>query len=82
MVIPEHTEIAYADGGHERANHLVKLARRGSKNASECRVPHVKKWLYCGFRHRVALSFALSLVCSHRLEPTLTSNFELGHPNS
>jgi hypothetical protein len=28
------------------------------------------------------LSFALSLVCSHRLEPTLTSNFGLGHPNS
>jgi hypothetical protein len=24
----------------------------------------------------------LSLVSSHRLEPTLTSNFELGHPNS
>jgi hypothetical protein len=67
MVVPEHAEIAYADGGHQWADHLVELARRGSKNASECRVPHVKKWLYCRFRHRVALSFALSLVCCHGL---------------
>ena len=76
MVIPEHTEIAYADGGHEGTDHLVKLARRGSQNAPERRVSHVKKWLYCSFRHRVVLSFALSLVRSHRLEPLLTSILE------
>ncbi len=73
MVIPEHAKIAYADGGHEGTDHLVELARRGSQNAPERRVSHVKKRFYRGFRHRVALSFALSLVRSHRLEPLLTS---------
>jgi len=82
MVIPEHTEIAHADGGHEGANHLVELACRGTQNAPERRVSHVKKRFYCGFRHRVVLSFALSLVRSHRLEPLLTSILELSWPNS
>jgi hypothetical protein len=82
MVIPEHTEIAHADGGHEGANHLVELACRGTQNAPERRVSHVKKRFYRGFRHRVVLSFALSLVRSHRLEPLLTSILELSWPNS
>ena len=82
MVIPEHTEIAYADGGHEGTDHLVELARCGPKDASERRVSHVEKRFYCGFRHRVVLSFALSLVRSHRLEPPLTSILELTYPNS
>jgi hypothetical protein len=82
MVIPEHTEITYADGGHEGADHLVELARCSTQNASERRVSHVKKRFYRGFGHRVVSSFALSLVCRHRLEPPLTSNLELSMPNS
>jgi len=82
MVIPEHTEIAYADGGHERADHLVELACCGPKDASECWVAHVEEGFYRGFRHRVVPGFALSLVRSHRLEPLLTSILELSWPNS
>jgi hypothetical protein len=77
MVIPEHTQVSDTDGGHEGADHLVELARRGPQNAPEGRVSHVKKRLYRGFRHRVALSLTLSLVCRHRLEPLLTSILEL-----
>jgi len=78
MVIPEHAEITNADGSHERADHLVELAGRRSENAPERRVSHVKKRLYSGFRHGVPLSFALSLVRRHRLDPRLTSILELG----
>jgi hypothetical protein len=77
MVIPEHTEIANADGGHQGADHLVELARCSTQNTSERRVSHVEKRFYRGFSDRVALSFALSLVRSHRLEPLLTSILEL-----
>jgi len=73
MVVPEHTEIAYADGSHEGADHLVELARRGSKNAPERRVSHVEKRFYCRLRHRVVLSLTLSLVRRRRLEPPLTA---------
>jgi hypothetical protein len=82
MLIPEHAEIADADGSHERADHLVELARRGTQNAPESWVPHVEERLYRGFRHRVALSLTLSLVCSHRLEPHLTCISKLRQPNS
>lgn len=78
MIVPEHTEIPYTDGGHEGTDHLVEFASRGSQNAPERWVPHVKKRLYRGFRHRVALSLTLSLVCRHRLEPLLASILELG----
>ncbi len=67
MIVPEHTEIADADGSHERANHLVKFARRRTQNAPERRVPHVKKRFYRGFRQRVILSLTFSLVRGHRL---------------
>jgi hypothetical protein len=77
VVVPEHAEIADADGGHEGADHLVELACRCSQNATERGVSHVKKRFYCGFRHRVVLSLTLSLVCRRRLEPPLTSILEL-----
>lgn len=76
MVIPEHAEVSDTDGGHQRADHLVELACRGAENASESWVAHIEERFYRGFRHRVALSFALSLVCRHRLEPSLTSILE------
>ena len=82
MVVPEHTEITYADGGHQGADHLVELARCCAENTSEGGVTHVEEGFYRGFRHRVVLSFALSLVRSHRLEPLLTSILELSWPNS
>ena len=77
MIIPEHAQVPDADGGHERADHLVELARRCAQNAPESRVPHIEERFYRGFRHRVVLSFVLSLVCRHRLEPLLTSILEL-----
>ena len=82
MVIPEHAQVSDTDGRHEGTNHLVELAGRGTQNAPERRVSHVKKRFYRSFRHRVVLSFALSLVRSHRLEPLLTSILELSWPNS
>jgi hypothetical protein len=77
MVIPEHAEIADADGSHEGADHLVELASRRSQNASECWVPHVEEGFYCSFRQRVISSLTLSLVRGHRLELPLTSILEL-----
>ena len=82
MVIPEHAQVSDTDRGHERADHLVELARGSAKNASECWVAHVEERFYRGFRHRVALSLILSLVCRRRLEPPLTSTFEASRPNS
>jgi hypothetical protein len=49
MVVPEHAEIADADGGHEGADHLVELAGRSTKNAPEGWVPHVEEGFYRGF---------------------------------
>jgi|GEM_PF-4629534 len=82
MIVPEHTEITHTNRGHERTDHLVELTRRSTQNAPERRVSHVKKRFYRGFGHRVVSSFALSLVCRHRLEPPLTSILELSMPNS
>jgi hypothetical protein len=82
MIVPEHTEITHTNRGHEGTDHLVELTRRSTQNASERRVSHVKKRFYRGFGHRVVSSFALSLVCRHRLEPPLTSILELSMPNS
>ena len=82
MVIPEHAEVSDADRGHEGADHLVELARGSAKDASECWVAHVEERFYRGLRHRTFLSFVLSLVCRHRLEPPLTSIPDLSQPNS
>ena len=46
VFIPEHAEVSHADGRHQRANHLVELARCGSKYTSESGVSHIQKRLY------------------------------------
>ncbi len=50
MIIPEHAQVPDADGGHERADHLVELASRGSQYTPECWVPHVEEGFYRSFR--------------------------------
>ena len=77
MVIPEHAEVSDTDRGHERADHLVELARSSTEDASECWIAHVEERFYRGLRRRVAWSLVLSLVCRRRLEPPLTSILEV-----
>lgn len=79
MVIPEHAEIADANGRHEGTNHLIELASRRTKNTPECRVAHIEEWFYRGLDRRIAYSLTFSLVrSSHRLELPLTSILALG----
>src|SRR5438094_5240481 len=66
MVVPEHAEVTDTDRGHQRAYHLVELARRRSENTPERRVSHVQERFDGRLDRRVSSRITPSLALSHR----------------
>ena len=64
MIVPEHAEVSDAHGGHQRADHLVELARSCSENPAERRVSHVQKRLYGRLGRMVSSDLVLRFVNS------------------
>jgi hypothetical protein len=66
VVVPEHAEVADADGCHEGTDHLVELARGGTEDAPEGWVAHVEEGLYSRLDSRVSSGVTFSLALRQR----------------